>query len=122
MSKIINTKTNEVLFSDSNLYVSGAVIEFLQTKEIGCTMYPLLSKLIETMTGDASTPFNTIAEMVEYIPDIMTASEETAILQVWGDEIFFFVLGWDYEEDEKLFTKIIQTVLDNKNLQCIECE
>ena len=114
MAKIINTKTNEVIYSDENSNCYGIVSNFLENNTktgmyIGTVVYECLSDLIKTMTGDAVTPFNNIAELIKYIPDILTATEETAIIQLIEPNLFF-VLPYDYEDDTNGWNKILQTV------------
>ena len=114
MAKIINTKTNEVIYSDENSNCYGIVSNFLEndTKTgtyIGVIVYEYLSDLIKTMTGDAVTSFNNVGEMIKHIPDILTATEETAIIQLIEPNLFF-VLPYDYEDDTNGWNKILQTV------------
>lgn len=115
MAKIINTKTKEVIFEneDSNCY--GIVNEFLDKYSstnyyTTIVVYERLSELIETMTGDSITPFNTVGKMIGYIPEILTATEETAIIHLMFGGDYFFVLPYDYEEDVNGWNKVLQTV------------
>ena len=112
MTKIINTITGEVIYSNEYGTVYQTVRIFFERyskTEIGTIVYEHLSELIETMTGDAVTPFNNIGEMIKYIPDILTATEETAIIQLI-ELNQFFVLPYDYEDDANGWNKILQTV------------
>ena len=114
MAKIINTKTNEVIYSDENSNCYGIVSNFLENNTktgtyIGVIVYEYLSDLIKTMTGDAVTSFNNVGEMIKHIPDILTATEETAIIQLIEPNLFF-VLPYDYEDDSNGWNKILQTV------------
>ena len=114
MTKIINTITGEVIYSDYDSTMCETVTNFLDknTKTgtyTGVIVYEYLSDLIKTMTGDAVTPFNNIGEMIKYIPDILTATEETAIIQLI-ELNQFFVLPYDYEDDTNGWNKILQTV------------
>ena len=112
MTKIINTITGEVIYSNEYGTVCQTVpifFEHYSKIEIGTIVYEHLSELIETMTGDAVTPFNNIGEMIKYIPDILTATEETAIIQLI-ELNQFFVLPYDYEDDTNGWNKMLQTV------------
>ena len=114
MAKIINTKTGEVIYSDENSNCYGIVSNFLENNTKTGTytatiVYECLSDLIETMTGDSVTPFNNVGEMIKHIPDILTASEESTIIQLLESNNFF-VLPYDYEDDENGWNTILQTV------------
>ena len=114
MAKIINTKTNEVIYSDENSNCYGIVSNFLENNTktgtyIGVIVYEYLSDLIKTMTGDAVTSFNNVGEMIKHIPDILTASEESTIIQL-PESNQFFVLPYDYEDYTSEWNKILQTV------------
>ena len=114
MAKIINTKTGEVIYSDENSNCYGIVANFLENNTKTGTytatiVYECLSDLIETMTGDSVTPFNNVGEMIKHIPDILTASEESTIIQLLESNNFF-VLPYDYEDDENGWNTILQTV------------
>ena len=114
MAKIINTKTDEVIYSDENSNCYGIVSNFLEnnTKTGAYTttiVYECLSDLVETMTGDSITPFNNVSEMIKHIPDILTASEESTIIQL-PESNQFFVLPYDYEDYTSEWNKILQTV------------
>ena len=114
MAKIINTKTGEIIYYNEESTMCATVINFLDknTKTgtyIGVIVYEYLSDLIKTMTGDAVTSFNNVGEMIKHIPDILTASEETAIIQLIEPNLFF-VLPYDYEDDANGWNKILQTV------------
>lgn len=108
MSKIINSKTNEVIASNPNYYVCGVVEDFLSEHGCDTRTYDCLSDLVKTMTGDACTPFNTLAEMIQTMPEIVDCGEETSVFEVFGPTCDYWVLGWDYEGNEKLWTKILQ--------------
>ena len=114
MVKIVNTKTGEVIYSNEYGTVCQTVRIFFERYSktsvyIGTIVYEHLSELIETMTGDAITPFNNVGEMIKYIPDILTATEETAIIQLI-ELNQFFVLPYDYEDYTDGWNKILQTV------------
>ena len=114
MAKIINTKTGEIIYSDENSNCYGIVSNFLENNTKTGTytttiVYECLSDLVETMTGDSITPFNNVGEMIKHIPDILTASEESAIIQLIEPNLFF-VLPYDYEDDVNGWNKILQTI------------
>jgi len=114
MAKIINTKTGEVIYSNKDYTMCTTVTNFLDknTKTgtyIGVIVYEYLSDLIKTMTGDAVTPFNNVGEMIKHIPDILTATEETAIIQLI-ELNQFFVLPYDYEDYTDGWNKVLQTI------------
>ena len=114
MAKIINTKTGEVIYSNEYGTVCQAVSIFFERYSktgiyIGTIVYEHLSELIETMTGDSITPFNNVGEMIKHIPDILTATEETAIIQLI-EPCLFFVLPYDYEDNIDGWNKILQTI------------
>ena len=114
MAKIINTKTGEIIYSDEDSTMCATVTNFLDNNTktgtyIGVIVYEYLSDLIKTMTGDAVTSFNNVGEMIKHIPDILTATEETAIIQLIEPNLFF-VLPYDYEDDANGWNKILQTV------------
>jgi len=123
MSKIINSKTGEVITENKDQYISGVVMTYLdEHTDGGCHAWETLSELVETTAGDAVTGFNTIGEMIKIIPDIVNYGEETATLCVFDDDIYWFVLGWGYDDNSKLWTKVLQTVTHNTDLQAIEAE
>lgn len=114
MSKIINTKTGEVIYSNKDYTMYATVTNFLDNNTktgtyIGVIVYEYLSDLIKTMTGDAVTPFNNVGEMIKHIPDILTATEETAIIQLI-ELNQFFVLPYDYEDYTDGWNKVLQTI------------
>ena len=114
MAKIINTKTDEVIYSDENSNCYGIVSNFLENNTKTGTytttiVYECLSDLVETMTGDSITPFNNVSEMIKHIPDILTASEESAIIQL-PESNKFFVLPYDYEDDTNGWNQVLQAI------------
>lgn len=110
MSKIINTKTKEVIYSKEGCTMCATVESFTELHRF-VIVYEHLSELISTMDriGERLTPFNNIGELIKYIPDILTASEETVIVQLVESEQFF-VLPYDYEDDTKGWNKVLQSV------------
>ena len=108
MVKIINTKTKEVIYSKEGCTVCETVESFPELHRF-VIVYEHLSELISTMTGEGMTPFNNIGELIKHIPDILTASEETVIIQLVETEQFF-VLPYDYENDTKGWNKVLQSV------------
>ena len=108
MSKIINTKTKEVIYSKEGCTHCATVESFAELNRF-VIVYEHLSELISTMVGEGMTPFNNIGELIKYIPDILTASEETVIIQLVESEQFF-VLPYDYENDTKGWNKVLQSV------------
>lgn len=111
MAKIFDNN-NKIMIQDDQ-YLIGTVIEFLEDNDIICMQFDYLSKLIETMTGDSCTAFNTIGEMIKEIPDIVSCGEECAFLFVidndrQGNESKWFILGWNYEDDIELCNRILQ--------------
>lgn len=108
MSKIINTKTNEVIYSKEGCTMCATVESFPELHRF-VIVYEHLSQLISTMVGEGMVPFNNIAELIKYIPDILTASEETVIVQLVESEQFF-VLPYDYEDDTNGWNKVLQSV------------
>lgn len=111
MTKIFDTN-NKIVRQDDQ-YPIGTVLDFLEDNDIIYLQWKRLSKLIETMTGDASTVFNTIGEMIAEIPEIISCGEECAFLNVinndrQGSESKWFILGWNYEDDIILCNKILQ--------------
>lgn len=60
------------------------------------------------MTGDAVTPFDTIGEMIQTIPDIVNYGEETETLCVFGDNIRYYILGWGNDDNFTLWNKILK--------------
>lgn len=110
MSKIINTKTNETILEDKDYTASGIVTEYFNSKNITYHIFESLSEIIQTMTGDAFTPFNTINEMLEYIPDIVNHGEEVYTLYILDDKLSFIVLGWEHENDFETWSKALQVI------------
>lgn len=108
MSKIINTKTKEVIYSKEGCTMCATVESFPELHRF-VIVYEHLSQLISTMVGEGMVPFNNIAELIKYIPDILTASEETVIVQLVESEQFF-VLPYDYEDDTNGWNKVLQSV------------
>ena len=108
MSKIINTKTKEVIYSKEGCTHCATVESFPELHRF-VIVYEHLSQLISTMVGEGMVPFNNIAELIKYIPDLLTASEETVIVQLVESKQFF-VLPYDYEDDTKGWNKVLQSV------------
>lgn len=105
---------NNKLHREDDQMICGTVLDFLEDTDRNYQYYPCLSNLIETMTGDACTAFNTIGEMIEEIPDIVSCGEECAFLCVHDDnDSKWFVLGWDHEDNETLWNQILQTYFPN---------
>ena len=109
MAKIVNTKTNETVIEKSDYNAYGIVTDFCERENIGYHIFDCVSDIIKTMTGDAFTPFNTITEMISYIPAIVDCNEETNVLYL-PDNSQFIVLGWDHEDNATIWTKVIQTI------------
>ena len=114
MAKIINTTTGEVIYSDKDYTMCATVTNFLDNNtktgtHICVIVYEYLSDLIRTMIGEGMTPFNNIGEMIKHIPDILTATEETVIIQLL-ELNQFFVLPYDYADDTNGWNKVLQTV------------
>ena len=110
MSKIINTKTNEIILENADYSAYGIVTEYFETHDITYHIFESLSEIIQTMTGNAFTSFNTIKEMINCIPDIVNYGEETQILYIIDNIIAFVVLGWSHEENTDIWTKAIQLI------------
>ena len=108
MAKIVNSSTKETVFQNKDLYPSGVVTEYLNNNGFNNTQWETLSELIETMTGDAVTPFNTVGELIKCIPDIVNCGEETAFLCVFGKDIRYYILGWGYDDNMTLWNKILK--------------
>ena len=108
MSKIINTKTKEVIYSKEGCTHCTTVESFAELNRF-VIIYEHLSELISTLDRGVITPFNNIGELIKHIPDILTASEETVIIQLVESEQFF-VLPYDYEDDTKGWNKVLQSV------------
>lgn len=113
MIKLFDDKNNTIIEND-DLYPIAIIISFLEENGFVCMEFDYLSELIETMTGDSSTAFNTIGEMLKEIPDIVCCGEECSFLQVIdldndSDGIKWFILGWNNEDNIELCNKIIQT-------------
>ena len=108
MAKIINTNTKEVIYSMEGSTMCATVESFPELNRF-VIAYEALSQLISTTVGEGMVPFNNIGEMIEYIPDLLTATEETVIIQLVESEQFF-VLPYDYEDDTNGWNKILQSV------------
>jgi hypothetical protein len=108
MAKIVNSSMKETVFQDEELSPYGIVSAYFDEQRLDNRQWETLSELIETMTGDAVTPFNTIGELIECIPDIVNYGEETAILCVFGADIRYYILGWGYEDNMSLWNKILK--------------
>jgi hypothetical protein len=108
MARIINIQTGEIIRPEDNQTVYGTLIDYLPEKGKDIVEWVRLSDLIQTMTGDSITPFNTIAVMIQCIPDIVNCGEECAFLCVFSNTVDYYIMGWDYEEDEKLCNAILQ--------------
>lgn len=105
---------NGKLHRTDDQMICGTVLDFLEDMDYIYRYYPCLHDLIETMTGDGSTEFDTIGELFATIPEIVSCSEECSFLNVidndkQGDESKWFILGWDHEDNETLWNKILQT-------------
>ena len=109
MAKIINTKTGEVIYSNEGCTMCATVTSFLGSNTKTVIVYEYLSDLIRTMIGEGMTPFNNIGEMIKHIPDILTATEETVIIQLL-ELNQFFVLPYVYADDTNGWNKVLQTV------------
>lgn len=111
MTKIFDTN-NKIVRQDDQ-YPISTVLDFLEDNDIIYSLWERLSELIEIMTGDASTAFNTIGEMITEIPGIISCGEECAFLNVidndrQGNESKWFILGWNYEDDITICNNILQ--------------
>ena len=120
MTKIINTITGKVIYSNEDSTICNVVSTFLEryskTGTYATTIvYECLSDLVETMTGDSITPFNNVGEMIKQIPDILTASEESAIIQL-PESNKFFVLPYDYEDDTNGWNQVLQAIYPEYNV------
>lgn len=113
--KIIDNKTGRVFFEEEKYTCRGIVTNFLDEIGFPCETWDSLSDIVKTTTGDSSTPFNTIGEMIDAIPDIINYGEETEILCVYskGRGVEYFILGWDNDENEELWNCILQTYRSN---------
>lgn len=111
MSKIIDSNSKVII--EDNQYSYGTVIDYLQSKNFMVIEYKSLTDLIKTLNGDASTVFNTLGEMIQNIPDIINYGDDCEVLCVIDndvdDNVNWFVLGWDYEDNTKLANKILNT-------------
>ena len=116
MGKIIDSK-GTVLKQDEN-FSYGTVVNFLYENDINSMEWNCLSDLVKTMTGDACTAFNTVEEMIQEIPDIVSCGEECSFLCVFDDEIKWFILGWNYEDNTELSNTILRTYFPD--LQVVE--
>lgn len=65
------------------------------------------------MNCDDITPFDTISEMIETIPWIVNCHEENAILEVFGNHIGWFNLGWNYGNDIYINNQILNAYFPN---------
>lgn len=108
MGKIIN-RNGKVLKQDEN-YSYGTVIDFLAENDISYIEWNRLSDLVKTMAGDACTSFNTIGELIQEIPEIVSCREECSFLCIFSGngEVKWFILGYDYEGDTELSNKILR--------------
>ena len=110
MAKIINKATGEIIAQNDDLYGISLVEEFFEQEENDFWVHKFerLSELVKTMTGDAATEFNTVGEMIEAIPEILTCDEECHFLLVDNyDKRKWFVLGWNYEGDTKTSNMVL---------------
>lgn len=107
MAKIINSSTGETVYQNKELSPFGIVTEYLDNNGLDNRQWETLSELIETMTGDAVTPFNTVGELIECIPDIVNYGEETAVLCVF-ENVKYYILGWGYDDNFTLWNKILK--------------
>ena len=110
MSKIIDASGKCVL-KDYDELPFFTVINYLHKNKVHYALYNRLSELILTLDGDASMPFNTVGEMIEEIPEIVTCGEETRFLMAHNDGEFHWFIFKDYDFDESYETanKILQT-------------
>lgn len=112
MAKIINTKTKEVIYSKEGCTLYTTVTNFTGT-HIFVDDSEYLTGLIRTITKDARykqiPAAEKIIQRVKYIPDRLTASEKTVIVQLLELDLLF-VLPYDYKDDTKGWNKILQTV------------
>lgn len=107
MAKIIDKNRN--IIKQDEQYGIGTVLDLLEDNGYSYIEYGCISDIVKTMTGDASTPFNTIGEMIEHIPEIVSCSEECNVLCVFDDEDKWFILGWDYEGNAEISNQILHT-------------
>lgn len=109
MGKIFD-KNNKLIKKD-DLYSAGTVMDFLEENDISCEEWYCLSDLIKTMTGNSATPFDTIEEMLKYIPNVLLCSEDCHFLEVYDngrDVSKWYVLGWGNDDNEKMWNGILQ--------------
>lgn len=99
MSKIINTKTKEVIYSKEGCTIHTTVTNFIEPR-IDVIVYEHLSDLIRNMVGYA---------MIKHRQAISTATKETVVIQLLElDQLF--VLPHDYKNDTNGWNKILQSV------------
>lgn len=119
--KIVNGRDNSIMFEkETSAYEIFMDYVYKNIKDGGNSeqredigiggiyMFDRLSDIVKTMVGDALTPFETIDEMMQYIPGIENYPEETSVLCIFGDKVRYYILGWDYEDDINLWDKILK--------------
>lgn len=112
--KLINNN-GEVLCSDDEFGGLGFLIYSLNSYDMLVLKWSRLSDIVKTMTGDSSTTFNTIGEMVKCIPDIVDCEEETNIICVLHkDGIAYHVVKWTDEDNLEVLNNILNQYFDYK--------
>lgn len=108
MSKIANEQ-GETITEYVDAYIVYSVIDFLKSDGCICEEYDSLSELVKTMTGDAATSFNTIGELIQYMPKVVNCGEECHFLNINDyDSDKWFILGWNQEDNKELANEILQ--------------
>lgn len=108
MGKIIDKHGNIVKQDDQMCLYT--VLDLLEENDFYSCKYDYLSELIQTMTGDASTPFDTIGELVACIPEIVSCGEECEFLYIMDDDelVNWHILGWSNEDNTEVCNKVLK--------------
>lgn len=106
MGKIIDKNGNIIKQDEQTCLYT--VLDLLEENDFTYQKWDCLSDLVQTMTGDSITVFNTVGEMVAEIPEILTCGEECEFLCIFGDGVNWFVLGWSNEDNAEVCNKVLK--------------
>lgn len=115
MAKIIDNDNN-IVIEDEYQTVAGIVCDYLESNNYHCEVWNTIPQLIETLTGNSITPFNTIGEMIQRIPDIINCGAEDSVICVFSKTLDYYIISFGKDEDENLLNSILSKYFPN--LRC----
>lgn len=117
--KLIDTKgTVRHCEHEQDLNGLGFLIDILDSYGMPVSKWDTLSSVVKTMTGDSSTAFNTLREMIQHIPSALDCEEETNVICVFHNDGFtYHTIKWEDEDNVEVLNDILKCYL---NYQLVE--